>query len=268
MNNLYIVCVLYNQSINNIKSLPQFIELKKKYKTVDIIIIDNSNHDYMLNNVKEYNQYYKEKIEYISNNGQNLGLSKSFNEAIRTFSKSDYYMMTVDDDTYFSPKYLDNIMQEVIHDQYAILSGIVTHQQGNMSPLRKFKIINSAFITEPGLYDNIFCINSGLTIRKSIVDKIGLYDERLFLDMVDYWLMYTLMKYDLNHILIVDGEIKQDFSGSSYPGKQSLIKRYEIYKEDCLKFIKITHKNKVRIRIILFIRWLRIQFLIFKHHGD
>lgn len=139
-------------------------------------------------------------------------------------------MMTVDDDTYFSLKYLDNIMQEVVHDQYAILSGIVTHQQGNMSPLRKFKIINNVFITEPGLYDNIFCINSGFTIRKSIVEKIGLYDERLFLYMIDYWVMYTLMKYDLNHILIVDGEIKQDFSGSSYPGKQSL-------KKD-MKFIK------------------------------
>lgn len=268
MINLYIVCILYNQSISNIKSLQQFIDLKNRYKQVDIVIVDNSNRELMLNNTKEYNQHYNETINYISNNGENLGLSKSFNKVIKTFGEFDYYMMTADDDTYFSLEYLENIMKEVIRGEYDILSGIVKHQNGNMSPLRKFKIINNEFITEPGLYDNIFCINSGLTMRRNVIEKIGLYDERLFLDMIDYWLMYALMKYDLNHIFIVDGKIIQDFSGGSYPGKKNLKSRYKIYKKDCLKFIHITHTNKVRMRIILLIRWLRIQFMILKHLGE
>lgn len=260
---LYILIVLYNKKIQEISGLDNFLKLKSANR-VTIAVTDNSDKEEIKNcNSEIVNSVYSDKIVYIDNGG-NIGLSKSYNKAIKFLKKEDYIMFS-DDDTVFSIEYLENVVSSMENDQCEIFTGVVKTANGYMSPLKKFKIRVSAdgFIKEPGIYNNIYAINSGLVLSKKVIDKIEQFPEQLFLDMIDYWLMDTLILSGLNKIKVLPGDIIQDFSGEEKYSKQ-LIKRYKIYKNDLFRYSRLIPKRKFKCAIIALNRRLGIFIKRFK----
>lgn len=256
---IYVICVLYNQRIDAIKSLNQFLQLYNKYQ-VKLIIEDNSEDDFVEYNRTACRTIYSEKIIYECNHG-NIGLSKAYNNAINLIEDDEYWVMLADDDTDFSMEYLENLVDAVEIDSFKVISGIIKTKKGYMSPIKALKISNRPddFIIRAGKYTNIYCINSGLCIESTILKQIGLFDEHLFLNMIDFCLMEKMMDYSINSIHIIEGNIYQDFSSliSSKNVKKELF-RFQLFEKDFLYFCKIRRKPFFYQIIILSKRFVNI----------
>ncbi len=257
MAKLYIACVLYNKSVEDIGTFENLIKFKASNKDISIMVLDNSSEEYRKSNAVLCQGKYKDMIEYCDNGG-NIGLSKAYNIAISRVDEDDYWIMFIDDDTKFSLEYFSNVYECILsnREDVRIISGIITSGERVMSPMRSLKIFNKGeehFISEVGVYDNIFCINSGLTLHSSVISKIGEYEERLFLDMIDHWLMERLIHMQCNRIMIVPGDIRQSFSSDEKGNKKGKIIRYKIFKKDFVAFCNLTGKS-------IFYKW----FVLFK----
>lgn len=259
---LFVICCLYNKHISEIGSLTSFLALKNE-KNVEIIIIDNSNSFIENENEKEYLRKYKNKIIYISNK-DNLGLSKSYNIALEYISRLNlkhFWIMLADDDTIFSMEYFNNVWQKMKIGNAKIMTGLICSKDKILAPMKKYHAIKRKrdIIQSCGIYRNIYCINSGLFLDSDILKKIKCFDEKLFVDMVDYWLMDKLMEYGINKIEVVPGKIQQSFSSVDNFDKGSTMKRFQIFKKDFVNYCKMTHKPFYFKFIILIKRSLKVR---------
>lgn len=257
---LNIVCVLYNKYIIDIASLDNFLNLKKD-RDVNIWLFDNSDKNYVRQNKRIY-ENYKIYLNYIDNGG-NIGLSRTYNKALRLIQNMSDWILFSDDDTKFSMNYLINIYNEIQNNnKISIMSGVIKTKFGILSPLKDNTIFSrEKGINLPGVYKNIFCINSGLVVKRSIYSIIGKYNERLFLDMIDHYFMDKLIECNYNTILIVSGEIEQDYSGEKKVYNEQIEKRYKIFKTDFVNYCSITKKSIFYKYFILNKREVKIKML-------
>lgn len=261
---MYIIVVLYNKVITEIISLDNFLKVKKT-NPVEIVICDNSSEEYQKRNSELLKQSEYQDMIYV-NNGGNVGLSKAYNNAIRTIREKHFWVMLADDDTLFSIEYLKNVCQKAESNQHGLIAGILYTGENIFSPVKKYAVLrkNMEFISTPGVYKNIYAVNSGLVIHSSIFDVVGLFDENLFLDMIDYHFMENLKLKEVNEICIVNGRIEQSFSGENSGGWKSDIYRFRILKKDIKYFYRIHKKNFFVMYFILVKRIFHIFLLNFK----
>ena len=99
-----------------------------------------------------------------------------------------------------------------------------------LSPL----FVDAMYIKKEGTYENIYCINTGLAVKSTVFDAVGRYDERLFLDAVDHLFCDRLTDKGLNRIIIVPGDITQDYSMQTND-LSARRKRHKIFVRDWLK---------------------------------
>lgn len=245
MNKLYIVCVLYNSAIVDISSLKVFLHLVDKYDFVRLQIMDNSSEEIAAKNREASETVYRNKIIYV-NDGGNIGISKAYNKALDTIKDDNFYVMWSDDDTRFSMEYMENVIKEVRSGKRAIISGIVRTQKRVISPAKRLipfsRVPQKMYLQKPGLYRNIYCINSGLTIKSTIFEAVGRYDESLFLDAVDHLFSDKLIIKGLNCIKIVPGMIKQDFSTETNDLESRRI-RAKIFTRDWICWWRTIHRH-------------------------
>lgn len=256
---LYVVCVLYNNYVEQSVSLNSLFDLSAENDNVRIIIVDNSTNEEFIEanraQAKNYNG-----VRYICNNG-NLGLSKSYNKAIASIEDDSYWVMLSDDDTEFSMDYLRNVCTEIEKADASVLAGIIKTPDGAvLSPMMNNSVFSSKKpVTVCGIHDNIFCINSGLVIKSDILRSIGPFSEDLFLDMIDYWFMDSLKEHGLNRIKVLEGAVCQQFSGSERFNENTM-KRYDIYKADFNTYCHLTCKPPI-YKLILFKRRIKLTLL-------
>ena len=236
---LYVCIVAYNTLVSEITAI-------NKLNTAEIVIADNTTDE----DIKKQNKSFCAKIpyfHYLDMKG-NAGLSTAYNRMIDYVGttlitlKNRTWLMFCDDDTSFPEEYFQNVFN-AMKEGFPIISGIVkTNNNKHFSlGLISKSGFHSGKIETPGTYKNIYCINSGLTIRFDIFQKNGLFSEKLFLDLIDYEFMYRLQKNGLNNIYLVDGEIIQNFSGESRDEK-SEARRYNIYVKDFKQYCKLTNR--------------------------
>ena len=260
MKILYIICVLYNKKISEIRSLQQFLSLNSS--EVELIVCDNSNSDICEQNEREYNQMYSEFFTYIPNY-ENLGLGKAYNKCIVSINPNDAYIMFADDDTYFSSEYLDNVLNSVLNRESLIISGIIETDTGQFfSPLHAFRLFKKEknIITKLGTYENIVCINAGFTFHSSLYKTIGQFPESIFLDMLDYWTAYKLSECKVNKVQIVGGTISQNFSGE-VDDISTIERRFKIYGKDYREFCRLTKKNIIVRTVGIYKRKIKIMLM-------
>ena len=267
---IHIICVLYNDVIGNIASLQNFFVMQDKYglERIRIHIYDNSSESYVETNRKLMmkNTDYKNRILYIENGG-NIGLSKTYNKALREISDVEDWIMFADDDTDFSVEYLNTAISDIIDGcEENIVTGLIRASNRILGPTQTDTWrINNHPLSKTGTYDDIYCINSGLFIKRAIYDMTGLYDEEMFLDMIDFYLMEKLRQHGLNLIRVVDGLIQQTFSGDETTYTEGMSVRYEIFKKDFSLYCKHANKSWLYKQIIVKRRALRI--LLMKVRG-
>ncbi len=255
MDNLYIVCVIYNKKITDIRSLNNFFRLKENHSYIKIMIMDNSSEKYSSCNQKIWDREYKDEIIYLNNNG-NVGLSKAYNKALDYIPEKKYTVMLSDDDTLFSDEYLENVIRALIKGKTDIICGVVWTNNIILSPAKKLAVIRrysqKRYIKKPGIYNNIYPINSGLVVKSNVFDIVGKYDERIFLDAVDLLFSDKLINYGINRIEIVGGEIAQDYSVETN-NLEAQKKRIKIFNHDWTMWWKIEHKHTFIVLISLFL---------------
>ena len=255
---IFVVTVLYNCNIEDIASIAHFRELKERHNNVEIIVVDNSELSYRMT----HQHVVPEDIVYIDSKG-NLGLSKAYNRAIQYIEDKDYWVVFADDDTFFSIDFLENLYKTASLHEVDVISGVIKADEKVLSPLKRNAIRprTKDFIDTPGLYKNIYCINSGLAIHSKVLRTIGPYDETLFLDLLDYWFMDQLIDSHINTIEIVEGEINQRFSGNDKTNISAVDKRFNIYRKDFCRYCALTNKSPIYKYGVLMKRMAHLYFI-------
>lgn len=174
---IYAGVVTYNPEINLLK---KNIEAICKQVPV-VVIVDNgsSNFKYIKELIADYNLV-------IIRNKNNEGIAKALNKAMEYGKEKKYtYMLSLDQDSLCPDNYCEQMLKfcttekniaviaPVIHDRNV---GIVGHQ-----PTKKYGVVNT-------------CITSGAITKISVWSEIGGYDNKLFIDSVDFEFCYRVRK--------------------------------------------------------------------------
>ncbi len=268
---IHIITVIYNRRISRIRSMPQFEAFISRYPEAGWIIADNSTDDVIVQENRE-TASLKNWLRYVECGG-NIGLSRAYNRAIATIPQEEaYWIMLSDDDTYFSMEYLENAIRRIRHEQklwketpagekrwtrepLRMLCGVVLTEGGWISPrsehTKEFALSGLLRQPKPGIYRDLYPINSGLFLEGSAIREAGGFDERLFLDQVDFLMMDRLRSCGIRRIGVLPGKILQSFSGdmsqgwkkesSETPG-QSADERFRIFRKDFQVYCELTGK--------------------------
>ena len=254
----YILTIVYNRRIEDIRSLDVFLSFMERHPGTSVLIADNSVDPAVLTS----NSACALPVTYIPCGG-NAGISKAYNIALNTIKDEDYRVMLSDDDTLFSEEYMENMYAAASDgaNRDRLICGLIDTDRGWMSP-RSVKTTNAAFPfllrkPAPGVYKDRNPVNSGLCIPGSLIREVGGYDERLFLDYVDYLFMDKIRGIGYGEVLLVPGKIHQEFSGFS-DNIDSTLKRWEIFRKDFTCYCDITNKSAFYKNYLLARRSLNI----------
>ena len=281
---LYIAIVMYNKKIADVLSrysANRLLERHGEDKT-HIIMVDNS--ETQLNDDEELKDFIaKHGIAYI-HNGKNLGLSKAYNQALEyalhdSSNPCQDFLMLLDDDTDITYPYLhelyaaykeaslpENSAEDKLEEKINVITGLIESGGRPMSPIYKFKFSYSEknCITAPGTYENICCISSGMAVRLAALEKVGGFEETLFLDMIDYTLMYQLNRRKFNNVKVVNAKLEQSFSGRQLKPRREVMARYQIYCKDFTRYCEITSRGGLYAKLHLLKRRISLERTIEK----
>lgn len=160
------VVTLFNPETKVLSNLKSYLPYVK-----ELLVVDNSKEPFDLSSLKK-----EFPSICILSHSQNLGIAKALNLAI-AYAKSKGYqwLLTMDQDSFF---YADEIKKfilyfnELNHENLAIFS-----------PLHNEKFLNHEKIFNS---EEDFVMTSGNIINLNKAIKIGLFDEKLFIDEVDH----------------------------------------------------------------------------------
>lgn len=259
-NKLYIITIIYNtlieDSINHSK-IPN-------HQQINRVFFDNSNKL----DIQKKNSEFSEinKLVYYSLN-ENVGLSRAYNYCIKKInnrSSEKTWIMTLDQDTLMSKDYFLNMIDSINElDSYPLKTGEIHFNNSIGSPTNRFdsKEKMGKYIENGKVFAvNATAINSALTIRLDFLEKINLYDENIFLDMLDHLIILQLRSIGLDKIQIIEGEIYQEFSGDSIGTYDSDYARFKIYEKDLRVYKKITKMNYFQYKAIHLKRGIKLSW--------
>lgn len=168
---IYGVVVLYNPPSEVVGNIATYINFVDK-----LYLYDNSgksNYD-MFCDMENF-----DKVEYISN-CINDGISKSLNIIINKINTPCSWLLTMDQDSRFYENELGELLKRINNLDAAV---------GLLSPKHTSGILNgknSGRLVASGLVENDIVMTSGNLINVDIAKKIGAFDERYFIDCVDW----------------------------------------------------------------------------------
>ena len=170
MSNYAAGIVLYNPDIMRLKEninaiLPQ----------VDLIaLVDNASQNIEI----VESMYNKFGNVFIIKNNENLGIAKALNQIVEYCNKKNYeWVLTLDQDSVVPNNLIENYAKYLSFKRVAIITPKIID--------RNDPLINNR-IQEPK-YEYIGkCISSASFINISICKEIGFFDEKMFIDLVDF----------------------------------------------------------------------------------
>tara|TARA_B100001123_G_C15115791_1_gene949304 strand:- start:137 stop:1078 length:942 start_codon:yes stop_codon:yes gene_type:complete len=192
MNKEKLVSVIipaYNKAeltVSTVKSV-----LEQSYKSIEILVIDDGSND----DTAEKLKFFGDKIKYIYQS--NKGASSARN--LGTKNSQGVYLAYLDcDDIYYPEKIKKSIDLLEKNIQYGFLYTNV-HQIGERNQIvGEFPdILNygkSGSIFNELIFHNFIC-NSTLVIRRECIDKIGYFDEKIFVPADWDFLLRLSQKY-------------------------------------------------------------------------
>ena len=234
--------IWYNPDNENIKNIKTYIDYVEK-----IYIIDNSK----LNNKNLSNILNDSKVEYVYN-GKNLGIAKALNLACRKARDENFdWILTMDQDSSFT---LENIKE-----YFRIFKKIQNDNIGILSPnhILKNDIIR---IDESKMFtDTDHVMTSGNLLNLPVWEKVGKFDENLFIDEVDSEICFRIIEngykiIQLNKIKMFHElgnlEKRNFFTRKISVLNHNYIRKYYIMRNKLYMFKKY---KKYRIRYIYYI---------------
>lgn len=175
MSNVVAVVTTYAPDYNIIDRL---IETCNQVKYV-ILVDDSGNY---------YSSSFKKELEmlgvFVIYNKENLGISVALNNGIKYAFESEFefdYILTLDDDTFLSPKYVSILLKKLSDLKNNNIGAISGMYSNNHIKIEQNKLNFSDHVR---IKRNL--ITSGCLYPKKIFSIVGFFDENFFIDLVDF----------------------------------------------------------------------------------
>ncbi len=186
-NKISATIILYNPTEEIFKNIDSYINYVYK-----LIVVDNSP-IVNINTEQKLSQKY-DNIIYVAN-GKNLGIATALNIACdKAIELKQEWILTMDQDSYFQnyKSYLE-CFHTVLKQEtdIAIITPNHTHLQNDIVPNCNY---------EP----KQIVITSGNMLNLQHFNKIGRYNDELFIDMVDYDLSLKVELYSLKTFMLTN----------------------------------------------------------------
>lgn len=196
--------VLYNFKLEKIKKIVEEYE-KHVYK---FIFVDNNSKNY-----NEAEEYFKSNPNIlIIKNDKNEGIAKALNQILeKAYEINAKYLLTLDQDSYIE---LDPLikMEKFIDDDIAIICPEIYDLNKKYNKLLK-----------NGNKEVTRCITSGSLMNLKVCKKIGYFDEKMFIDYVDFDYCKRIIMSNYKILKIKDCFLKHEV------GKRTIKKFLWIY---------------------------------------
>jgi glycosyltransferase involved in cell wall biosynthesis len=201
-----VICTCYNHEKYVIESIQSV--LNQHYYHIQLIVVDDFSSDNSVFVIEEFIKNHSEII-FIKNKS-NLGITKSFNNAM-TFAKGSYFVDLAADDV-LMPNCIEiqlNTFRNSNHKNLAIVYGNAelisengSHSSYYFDVDKDLRVIQKQksgdlYIDIIGM-KTVICSVSAL-FKKSVFDLLGGYDETLEYEDFDYWIRVS-RNYDIEFV--------------------------------------------------------------------
>lgn len=168
------IIVSYNPDSNLFDSINLLLNQVEK-----VIIVDNGSKEKYVKYIKSINE---DKIEIILNK-ENLGIATALNIGVRKALENGYeWILTMDQDSKASPdmvKKMFNVYNSINREERKdILSIFPNFVDERIQSIEENSNMNSYEYVDAD-------ITSGNLLRKEVFEKVGFFDDSLFIDLVD-----------------------------------------------------------------------------------
>lgn len=204
--------------------------LNQTYKNIEIIVVDDNDEDsvYRKENEEKLKKYVELKRIFYIKHKKNLNGANARNSGIK-LSKGKYITF-LDDDDYFLPDRIEKLVNLLNNNSSiggAFTSVIFEDKNGiitNLFHAKKNNSFQKMLLSGKGFFGT----GSNMFFRKSIVDKIGLFDAD-FRRHQDFEYMVRFLQ--VSDILSVDdfSVVKVDFDGINNPNYKVFYETKEKY---------------------------------------
>lgn len=250
--------VLFNPDIEQLK---RNLTENLKYSNKIILINNNSNNSSLINK-----EFQNERI-IILNNDKNLGIASALNQIYDFVLKNNFkYLLTLDQDSFFSEENFKKLMIHSNEKDCAILCPKIIDLN---------KRTNGEH--EVGIKEVERCITSGSLMIMEKCKEIGRFDEKMFIDYVDfdYCKRIRLNKYKIIRVYdsIIEHEIgkrsqKKFLFWNVYPTNHNSFRVYYYSRNICyyLKKFKGKMSFKEKNREYIYLIWKEISIILYEQH--
>lgn len=160
---VYVITVVYNGEKTIETTIRSVID--QTYGNLKYIVIDGGSSD---NTVEIIKRYSDKIVQFISE--KDNGVYDAMNKAIKYINEEDAYLLFLNSDDYFaSDKSVESVMEQMNHEDF-IYSKI------NYCSDKEQIILGSEVMTMKELIFKKMCYHQATFYKRSIFDKIGLYD--------------------------------------------------------------------------------------------
>lgn len=234
--------IWYNPDTENIENIKTYIDYVEK-----VYIIDNS----MNNNKKLCSSLNNNKIEYVYNK-KNLGIAKALNLACeKAISDGFKWILTMDQDSSFS--------SNDINEYFKSFDNIEKKNTGIFSPKHILKNDINKIRDDKKFLEIDHVMTSGNLLNLSAWEKIGKFDENLFIDEVDSEICFRMIENDYKVIQM--NRIKMFHELGSLEKRNFFIKKISVLNHNYIrkyyimrnKFYMFKKYKKYRIRYVYYI---------------
>lgn len=221
--------VTFNPNIDRLKE-----NIDSVHKQVDLVyVVDNgSNNSEILENItSSYNNVSLKLLE------KNYGIAKALN-AIFAHAKmlSAEWVLTLDQDSVITDNFITICNPYLNEPQYNSLC--------TLRKDRKAEVANSSFNSD--ITELTFCITSGNLVRVSAWEKVGGFNEDLFIDMVDFEFCYKFLDAGYKIHRINKEGLLHDLGSPTY--KRFLWKQVIVYNHSAFRKYYIIRNGLAVIR--------------------
>jgi glycosyltransferase, group 2 family len=234
--------IWYNPDTENIENIKTYIDYVEK-----VYIIDNS----MNNNKKLCSSLNNNKIEYVYNK-KNLGIAKALNLACeKAISDGFKWILTMDQDSSFS--------SNDINEYFKSFDNIEKKNIGIFSPKHILKNDINKIRDDKKFLEIDHVMTSGNLLNLFAWEKIGKFDENLFIDEVDSEICFRMIENDYKVIQM--NRIKMFHELGSLEKRNFFIKKISVLNHNYIrkyyimrnKFYMFKKYKKYRVRYVYYI---------------
>lgn len=191
------VIVLYNPDINRLEE-----NISAVIGQIDmLVLVDNGS-----NNIQKVEKKYAGNAAiHIIKNSKNQGIAKALNQGICLCSQECKWVLTLDQDSVVPENLMSEYKKYINKDKIGILTPFVhdRHEKYYKKEIKEFEKVE-------------MCITSGALINTQVWKELGGYDEKMFIDIVDFefcyrviWAGYYILRVNKVELLHECGSIRQ-----------------------------------------------------------